>query len=69
MIPLVAALPARVEVVDPGAARFVHWGATSQDIADTAMSLLIDRARRPIAADHARLGARCASSRIGTPTR
>ena len=44
VIPLVAALTARVEAIDPVAARYVHWGATSQDIADTAMSLLIDRA-------------------------
>ena len=44
VIPLVAALTARVEAIDPVAARYVHWGATSQDIVDTAMSLLIDRA-------------------------
>ena len=43
-IPLVAALTARVEAIDPVAARYVHWGATSQDIVDTAVSVLIERA-------------------------
>src|SRR6185436_16494240 len=52
-IPLVAALTARVEAVDPEAARVVHWGATSQDVADTAMSLLIDRACTVMADDAA----------------
>ena len=45
-IPLVAALTARVEAIDPVAARYVHWGATSQDIVDTAVSRA-DRAGRP----------------------
>lgn len=39
VIPLVDALTARVEQTDPEAARFVHWGATSQDILDTALVL------------------------------
>ena len=55
VIPLVAALTARVEARDPEAARYVHWGATSQDVIDTAMSLLIDRACAAIARDHAAL--------------
>jgi 3-carboxy-cis,cis-muconate cycloisomerase len=54
-IPLVDALTAAVRRTDADAARFVHWGATSQDVADTAMVLAIRRARTPIAADHARL--------------
>lgn len=57
VVPLVAALTARVEVVDPEAAGVVHWGATSQDIADTAMSLLIDRACAAMARDAAALAA------------
>jgi 3-carboxy-cis,cis-muconate cycloisomerase len=56
-IPLVAALTARVAAQDPDAARFVHWGATSQDVVDTAMSLLIDRALRIVARDHEALAA------------
>jgi 3-carboxy-cis,cis-muconate cycloisomerase len=51
-IPLVAALTAKVEAVDPDAARYVHWGATSQDIVDTAMSLLIEHAGHPLKYDH-----------------
>lgn len=38
-IPLVKQLTAVVKRVDPEAARFVHWGATSQDIIDTATVL------------------------------
>jgi len=54
-IPLVKALTERVRATDPYAARFVHWGATSQDVTDTAMVLLLQRARTILAADHARL--------------
>ena len=39
-------------------ARFVHWGATSQDVADTAIVLLLDRSRAILAADHHALQAR-----------
>ena len=38
-IPLVAELTRRVAAIDPEAARFVHWGATSQDILDTGLVL------------------------------
>jgi 3-carboxy-cis,cis-muconate cycloisomerase len=55
VIPLVAALRARVEAIDASAACYVHWGATSQDISDTAMSRLIDRAGAALARDHAAL--------------
>jgi len=54
-IPLVKALTARVQEVDKESARFVHWGATSQDVADTAIVLLLRRASAILAADHARL--------------
>ena len=37
----------------PESARFVHLGATSQDVADSAMVLTIRRARAILAADHA----------------
>jgi 3-carboxy-cis,cis-muconate cycloisomerase len=56
-IPLVMALTARVHAVDPVAARFVHRGATSQDLADTALVLLLKRARTVLATDHTRLKA------------
>jgi 3-carboxy-cis,cis-muconate cycloisomerase len=54
-IPLVAALTARVEAIDPDATRYVHWGATSQDIVDTAMSVLIERAGHQLKRDHGTL--------------
>jgi 3-carboxy-cis,cis-muconate cycloisomerase len=54
-IPLVKALGARVAASDSAAARFVHWGATSQDALDTVMSLLISRAKPILERDHARL--------------
>ena len=38
-IPLVKQLTARVKSADPEAAKYVHWGATSQDIIDTATVL------------------------------
>jgi 3-carboxy-cis,cis-muconate cycloisomerase len=40
-IPLVKALTAAVAKADPDAARFVHWGATSQDVIDTATMLVV----------------------------
>src|SRR6476619_1588520 len=36
-IPLVRHLTERVARIDADSARYVHWGATSQDIIDTAM--------------------------------
>ncbi len=43
-IPLVEALTIEVARRDAGAARFVHWGATSQDAIDTGLVLQIRRA-------------------------
>jgi len=54
-IPLVKALTARVKENDPDSARFVHLGATSQDVADTAMMLLLKRTEPILASDHDRL--------------
>jgi 3-carboxy-cis,cis-muconate cycloisomerase len=51
-IPLVSALTDRVRASSEESARFVHWGATSQDVADTAIVLLLDRSRAILAADH-----------------
>jgi 3-carboxy-cis,cis-muconate cycloisomerase len=40
-IPLVKALTAAVTKADTEAARYVHWGATSQDVIDTAAMLML----------------------------
>src|ERR1700726_2021027 len=40
-IPLVKALTAEVAKADPDAARYVHWGATSQDVIDSAAMLTL----------------------------
>jgi 3-carboxy-cis,cis-muconate cycloisomerase len=46
-IPLVAMLTERVREKDPAAAEFVHFGATSQDVIDSALGLVLeDGARR-----------------------
>lgn len=57
VIPLVRALTAAVAESDPESARFVHTGATSQDIMDTAAMLVIRRACGAIAAETRTLGA------------
>jgi 3-carboxy-cis,cis-muconate cycloisomerase len=54
-IPYVKALRDAVRAVDEESASFVHWGATSQDVIDTAMVLLLKRARPIVAADHERI--------------
>ncbi len=38
----------------PASADYVHWGATSQDVSDTALVLLLGRARAILRADHER---------------
>jgi 3-carboxy-cis,cis-muconate cycloisomerase len=55
-IPFVKSLTAAVHQADPDAAGFVHWGATSQDLLDTALILMLRDARRILTADHNRLG-------------
>src|SRR4051794_16584097 len=40
-IPLVKALTANVARAETDAARYVHWGATSQDVIDTAIMLML----------------------------
>jgi 3-carboxy-cis,cis-muconate cycloisomerase len=54
-IPVVKALTERVRARDPNAAGWVHWGATSQDVADTALVLLLKRAQTILAGDLQRL--------------
>ena len=50
-IPLVARLTARVAAIDSEAARYVHWGATSQDIIDTGLVLQLSRALPLVTSD------------------
>jgi 3-carboxy-cis,cis-muconate cycloisomerase len=50
-IPLVKALTEVVRAKDDRAAGFVHWGATSQDVTDTAFVLLLKRAQPLIDSD------------------
>src|SRR5215472_19087302 len=50
-IPLVKALTERVRSADEAAAAFLHWGATSQDVSDTALILLLKQAQSLIDAD------------------
>lgn len=60
-IPFVRQLTAAVAARDAEAARFVHWGATSQDIIDTALVLQLGAALRALDTDLVRLGAACAA--------
>jgi 3-carboxy-cis,cis-muconate cycloisomerase len=55
IIPFVKVLTERVCGIDSTAAGFVHWGATSQDVADTALVLVLKRAQLILNSDLARL--------------
>jgi 3-carboxy-cis,cis-muconate cycloisomerase len=59
-IPLVARLRSRVESADAQAATYVHWGATSQDVIDTALVLQM-RAALPLVVSDLRRAARAAA--------
>ena len=50
-IPLVKQLTALVAKENPEAARFIHWGATSQDAIDTGLILQVRNALGPILSD------------------
>lgn len=50
-VPVVKALTAEVAKRDPEAAAYVHWGATSQDVLDTAMVLQLADALPPLLKD------------------
>lgn len=54
-IPLVRMLTEKVRARDAAAAGFVHWGATSQDVTDTALVLLLGECRRVLEANHRRV--------------
>lgn len=60
-IPLIKELTARVAQADAEAAKYVHWGATSQDAIDTGMVLQLRDALTLIDADLARLADALAS--------
>ena len=60
-IPFVKQLTAAVTQRDAEAGRYVHWGATSQDIIDTALVLQMTDALRDIDAALLRLGDACAA--------
>ena len=60
-IPLVRQLTARVAARDAQAARYVHWGATSQDAIDTGMVLQLREALQAVDADLKALGHACAA--------
>jgi 3-carboxy-cis,cis-muconate cycloisomerase len=53
-IPIAKALTERVRSTNPEAAAFVHWGATSQDVADTALVLLLKKTQPLLDADLAK---------------
>src|SRR3984893_18744749 len=50
-IPLVKALTTAVAKADADAARYVHWGATSQDVIDTATMMTLRAAIEALLAD------------------
>ncbi|BAK77311.1 3-carboxy-cis,cis-muconate cycloisomerase [Pseudogulbenkiania sp. NH8B] len=54
-IPLVKHLTAQVKAADEAAARFVHWGATSQDAIDSGFVLQLKQALAAVEADLERL--------------
>jgi 3-carboxy-cis,cis-muconate cycloisomerase len=60
-IPLIERLTARVAAADPAAARYVHWGATSQDIVDTGLVLQLSAALPHVLADLDRAAAAAAN--------
>lgn len=69
-IPLVKQLTAKVAARDPDAARYVHWGSTSQDVIDTGMVLQLREALDLIAVELAELAdalAGLAHRHRGTP--
>ena len=62
-------LTARVAAADPAAARYVHWGATSQDILDTGLVLQIRAAIPSLQADLLRaIGAAIGLARLHADT-
>lgn len=70
-IPFVKSLTAQVAAVSPEAARWVHFGATSQDVIDTAVVLCLRESSEHVIALSRRVGnaaAALAKAHGGTPT-
>ncbi|MGQ0509856.1 MAG: 3-carboxy-cis,cis-muconate cycloisomerase [Betaproteobacteria bacterium] len=70
-IPFVKSLTAQVAAVSPDAARWVHFGATSQDVIDTAVVLCVKDASARLLELSRRVGnaaAALAGAHRGTPT-
>lgn len=59
-IPLIRAFTERIAATDPEAAKYVHWGATSQDVIDTATVLQLRDAIPRVLAHLRRAGAAAA---------
>jgi 3-carboxy-cis,cis-muconate cycloisomerase len=59
-LPIVRHLTVRVAAIDAASARYVHWGATSQDILDTGLVLQL-RAAGPVVLEHYDRAARAAA--------
>lgn len=55
VIPFVNAFTAHVQALDPAAAGYVHFGATSQDVGDTALVLILRGIKPILARDQERL--------------
>jgi 3-carboxy-cis,cis-muconate cycloisomerase len=55
VIAVVDRLRQRVEAIDASCAPYVHKGATSQDVVDTALALVLQSARAVLRLDHERL--------------
>jgi 3-carboxy-cis,cis-muconate cycloisomerase len=69
-IPLIAVLTEQVASENAEAARYVHWGATSQDAMDTGLMLQLRDALDTLDGDLARLARACATlaeATAGTP--
>jgi 3-carboxy-cis,cis-muconate cycloisomerase len=69
-IPLIVALTEQVASENAEAARYVHWGATSQDAMDTGLMLQLRDALDTLDGDLARLARACATlakATAGTP--
>src|SRR5262249_40649680 len=54
-VPLVKVLTEKVRARSKEAANFVHWGSTSQDVADPALILLLKKSQGILAKDLARI--------------
>ncbi|MBZ5505368.1 MAG: 3-carboxy-cis,cis-muconate cycloisomerase [Acidobacteriia bacterium] len=54
-IPFLRAFTQNIRAQNPAAAGFVHWGATSQDLCDTALILLLQKAQSIVESDLQRL--------------